>query len=84
MAFEVIQIQSLTFLPCMKPLCYDEMMLFIIEANLAANIFDMILNLKLANAIGLYCPTVKASGTFGINTKKLSLKLGRIQSFVKR
>ena len=67
----------------MKPLCSGEMIFFMIGANQSAKILDIILNLKLATAIGLYWPTVSASETFRINTISFALKLGKSQSFVK-
>jgi len=67
----------------MKPICSGEIMLFIIGASLSIRILDMILNLKLANDIGMYCPTLTASGTLGIRMIVLALKLGKIQSLVK-
>jgi len=59
------------------------MIVFIIGASLSAKIFEIILNLKLAKAIGLYWPTDRTLGTLGMRTIVLALKLGSSQSFVK-
>jgi len=39
----------------------------------------MILNLKLAKAMGLYCSILSALGVFGIRMRVFELKLGGIQ-----
>jgi hypothetical protein len=51
----------------------------IIEASLSAMILEMILNLKLAMAIGLYWSTEEALGVFGRRAIMLELKPGKIQ-----
>jgi hypothetical protein len=52
-------------------------------ANLSAMILDMILNLKLAKAIGLYWSIEVAFETFGRRAMMLALKPGKIQLVVK-
>lgn len=61
-ASEAKAIQSLMFLPLMKPFCSLDMVSGKILAYLSASTFVMILNLKLASAIGLYCSMVSALG----------------------
>lgn len=58
MASEVKKIQSAIDLPLINPLCSGEIMMGMIEASMSAKIFERILSLKLAKAIGLNWSTL--------------------------
>jgi hypothetical protein len=67
----------------MNPICSSEMIEGMIGASLSAMTFEMILNLKLAIAIGLYWSIDEAFGTFGRSAIILDLYPGKIQLEVK-
>lgn len=68
----------------MNPICSSETTVGMIVANLSAMTFEMILNLKLAIAMGLYWSIDVASGVLGSNAIMLELKPGKIQLEVKK
>jgi hypothetical protein len=72
-ALEAKQTQSFMFLPLTNPLCSLEIIEGKIWANLSANTFEMILNLKLAMAIGLNWSIEFALGILGMRIKVLAL-----------
>lgn len=75
----VRQIPFFMFLPAMNPCYSGEIIEGRMEANMSTKILEISLYLKLAIAIGLYCPMLLASLDLGIITKVLALKLGRIR-----
>jgi len=75
-ASEAKAMQSLMFLPLMKPLCSLEMRFGRITDNLSAKIFEMILNLKFARAIRRYWSIESALEVFVIRVMVLTLKFG--------